>query len=71
MQHEGPFATQSPTAIPFGPLYCPAVPPQVSAVHVVRVLQGQEGSLDAEDAQRVLDSYLSVRPNGWSNVASE
>eukprot|EP00798_Chlamydomonas_sp_ICE-L_P018419 gene18419-24894_t len=39
---------------------------KVSAQHILGVLDGQEGSLDAENTEKVKSAILSVKANAWS-----
>ena len=44
---------------------------QASAVHIVGVLEGEEGSLEAEDAEKVRAAIKTIRANAWMDVAGE
>ena len=56
----------------FPPLSCPSLClPQISPIHIVSILEGEEGGMDPEDEQVIRSSHMAVRDKGWVFANSE
>lgn len=44
---------------------------QISPVHIISILEGEEGSMDLLDEDIIRTSHAAVREKGWASSASE